>query len=67
MAMSFPVATKREPVYQIDGALYQRVSHTVGQQDPSAIRAMVQAANGEHHVKWFAPFELPAPKEQQPA
>ena len=61
---SFPTAVKCEPIYTIDGALYRRVSHAEGQRDPNAIRAMLPAANGEHQVKWFAPFALPVVSEE---
>lgn len=59
-AMQFPTAYKCEPIYRIDGALYQHVGHAIGQRDPNAIRALVPKPNGEHAVKWFSPFDPPA-------
>lgn len=63
----FPTAKRIEPIFEIDGKLYRRVSASNGTKDPGAIRAKVTKADGSADVKWFVPAYVPKDEEQPAA
>jgi hypothetical protein len=61
--MQFPEATKVDPLYRIDGALYQLLTHKEGQRDAEAVRAALPIVKGKdkggQRIGWFRRVNKP--------